>query len=263
MATVFSCGGFSAVCGSSIATAATMSKVAMPSMRRFGYDDRLATGSIAAGGTLGILIPPSVILIIYGLLTESNIGKLFIAGVVPDIRGVILYLIAVRVAGAVNPSLAPTEPMTRDEKLGVFGVLSLFLFIMVSIYGGFFTPTEAAGIGAGFAISIAVLLRSLSVSVFVHSVIDRSITTAMIFMIVMGAEIFTNFINFVGLPDALADFVIDMELSTWMVIFGIIVVYLLLGCVLDSLSMDLLKVPVFYPLMYGDYSDTPIWVHPY
>ena len=267
MATVFSCGGFSAVCGSSIATAATMSKVAMPSMRRFGYDDRLATGSIAAGGTLGILIPPSVILIIYGLLTESNIGKLFIAGVVPDIRGVILCLIAVRVAGAVNPSLAPTEattePITRDEKLGVFGVLSLFLFIMVSIYGGFFTPTEAAGIGAGFAISIAVLLRSLSVSVFVHSVIDRSITTAMIFMIVMGAEIFTNFINFMGLPDALANFVIDMELSTWMVIFGIIVVYLLLGCVLESLSMVLLKVPVFYPLMYGDYSDTPIWVHPY
>ncbi|MCR8548877.1 TRAP transporter large permease [Salipiger sp. P9] len=254
MATVFSCGGFSAVCGSSLATAATMSKVAMPSMRRFGYDDRLATGSIAAGGTLGILIPPSVILIIYGLLTETNIAKLFIAGILPGLLGVLLYLVAVRIAVAINPALAPDEagkePMSRADVIGVICVLGLFLFIMVGIYGGFFTPTEAAGMGAGASILIALALRSMSIADFFQAFVDAARTTAMIFVIIIGAELFTNFINFAGLPDALAVVVSDWELSPGVVIAAIIVIYLLLGCVLESLSMVLLTVPVFYPLMY-------------
>lgn len=255
MASVFSCGGFSAVCGSSLATAATMSKVAMPSMRKFGYDDSLATGSIAAGGTLGILIPPSVILIIYGLLTETNIAKLFIAGVIPGILGVILYLIAVKAAVWLKPELAPdviadTEPMGRADLIGVFCVLGLFLFIMIGIYGGFFTPTEAAGMGAGVSVLIAVALRTMSWNDFLTATFDSVRATAMIFAVVIGAEMFSNFINFAGLPDALASLVLDLEMPVWAVILAIMIIYMILGCVLESLSMVLLTVPVFYPLMY-------------
>ncbi|MFV0359918.1 TRAP transporter large permease, partial [Tropicimonas sp.] len=254
MASVFSCGGFSAVCGSSLATAATMSKVAMPSMRKFGYDDRLATGSIAAGGTLGILIPPSVILIIYGLLTETNIAKLFIAGIIPGILGVILYLLAVKVAVWINPDLAPnvteSEPMTRQDVIGVFSVLGLFAFIMIGIYGGFFTPTEAAGMGAGASVLVAVALRTMTFKDFLEATFDSVRATAMIFAVIIGAELFTNFINFAGLPDALSGLVSDYELPAWAVITMIIVIYMILGCVLESLSMILLTVPVFYPLMY-------------
>ena len=255
MASVFSCGGFSAVCGSSLATAATMSKVAMPSMRKFGYDDRLATGSIAAGGTLGILIPPSVILIIYGLLTETNIAKLFIAGVVPGILGVILYLLAVKIAVWHNPNLAPdieTErpPMGRSDFIGVLCVLGLFTFIMVGIYGGFFTPTEAAGMGAGASVLIAVALRTMSWRAFLTATFDSVRATAMIFAVIIGAELFSNFVNFAGLPDALAMLVLDLEMPVWVVIMMIILIYMILGCVLESLSMVLLTVPVFYPLMY-------------
>ncbi|MBK0326119.1 TRAP transporter large permease [Rhodobacteraceae bacterium F11138] len=254
MASVFSCGGFSAVCGSSLATAATMSKVAMPSMRKFGYDDRLATGSIAAGGTLGILIPPSVILIIYGLLTETNIAKLFIAGIIPGLIGVVFYLLAVKGAVLVNPDLAPDnekpEPMSRSDLVGVFAVLGLFLFIMVGIYGGFFTPTEAAGMGAGAAVLIALALRTMTCRQFLEATFDSVRATAMIFAVIIGAELFTNFVNFAGLPDALAVAVLEYEMPAWMVIGFIIGIYLILGCVLESLSMILLTVPVFYPLMY-------------
>ncbi len=254
MASVFSCGGFSAVCGSSLATAATMSKVAMPSMRKFGYDDRLATGSIAAGGTLGILIPPSVILIIYGLLTETNISKLFIAGIVPGILGILLYLVAVKVTVWFKPELAPdvteNEPMDASDLIGVFCVLGLFTFIMVGIYGGFFTPTEAAGTGAGAAVLIAVGLRTMSFGDFMAATFDSVRATAMIFAVIIGAELFSNFVNFAGLPDGLASLVVDLELPVWAVILMIVVIYMVLGCVLESLSMVLLTVPVFYPLMY-------------
>lgn len=254
LASVFSCGAFSAVCGSSLATAATMSKVAMPSMRKFGYDDRLATGSIAAGGTLGILIPPSVILIIYGLITETDIAKLFVAGVLPGALGIVLYLVAVRVAVMINPALAPEvegkEPMSHTDTIGVFCVLGLFVFIMAGIYGDFFTPTEAAGMGAGASVLIAIGLRSMTWADFRAALFDSIRATAMIFAIIIGAELFTNFINFAGLPDALADFVLDREMPVWMVMAFIMLVYLVLGCVLESLSMVLLTVPVFYPLMY-------------
>lgn len=255
MASVLSCGGFSAVCGSSLATAATMSKVAMPSMRRFGYDDRLATGSIAAGGTLGILIPPSVILIIYGLLTETNIAKLFIAGIIPGILGVLLYLLAVKITVWINPALAPdvateSEPLSRSDLIGVLCVLGLFIFIMAGIYGGFFTPTEAAGMGAGASVLIAIALRSMSWRDFLNATFDSVRATAMIFAVIIGAELFSNFINFAGLPDALSSLVLDLEMPVWAVILVIVLIYMILGSVLESLSMVLLTVPIFYPLMY-------------
>lgn len=253
MASIVACGGFSAVCGSSLATAATMSKVAMPSMRKFGYADSLATGSIAAGGTLGILIPPSVIMIIYGLLTESDIGKLFVAGVIPGLLGVVFYIIAIRVVTRINPSLAPksdnTEPFTRKERVGVFAVIGLFAVIMVGIYGGFFTPTEAAAVGAATAFVIALFMGGVTRTDFYKAGLESARTTAMIFAIVIGAEIFSNFINFAGLPDALADLVYNLDINAFVVIFGIVLIYLVLGCVLESLSMILLTVPVFYPLV--------------
>jgi tripartite ATP-independent transporter DctM subunit len=266
LASVLSCGAFSAVCGSSLATAATMSKVAMPSMRRFGYDDRLATGSIAAGGTLGILIPPSVILIIYGLLTETDIAKLFVAGVVPGAIGVVFYLVAVKIAVAVNPALAPaseeTEPMSRADRIGVLCVLGLFAFIMGGIYGDVFTPTEAAGMGAAASVLIAVALRTMRWRDFAAATADSLRATAMIFAVIIGAELFTNFINFAGLPDGLAALVADAEMPVWAVLACIMLIYLILGCVLESLSMILLTVPVFYPLMYQLPFEDPLLLDP-
>ncbi|MCF6370933.1 TRAP transporter large permease [Rhizobium halophilum] len=253
MATVLSCGGFSAVCGSSLATAAIMSKVTMPSMRRFGYSDSLATGSIAAGGTLGILIPPSVVLIIFGLLTEADIGKLFLAGIIPGILGIIGYLLAVIVAVRLKPDLAPKvaepHPLSRRDAVSVFAVLGLFVFIMSGIYGGFFTPIEAAGMGAAAALLIALVTGGLSRQALWIAFLDSATASAMIFAIIIGAEIFGNFITFAGLPDTLSDIVGTLGLSPWVVLLVIVAIYLILGCFLESLSMILLTIPVFYPLV--------------
>ena len=253
LATILSCGGFSAVSGSSLATAATMSRVAMPPMRKFGYSDSLASGAIAAGGTLGILIPPSVILIIYGLLTESDIGKLFIAGLLPGLLGIILYMAAVVVAVRLKPDLAPpvtqSEPMTKQDRIGVFGTLGLFVFIMGGIYGGFFTPIEAAGMGAIFSLVLALLIRGLNRSGFVDACRQTVSSSGMIFAIIIGAEIFSAFVNFAGLPDGLVDLVYTYDLSAWGVIFIMVAIYLIMGCVFESLSMILLTVPVFYPVV--------------
>lgn len=253
MATVLSCGGFSAVCGSSLATAATMSKVTMPSMRRFGYSDSLATGAIAAGGTLGILIPPSVVLIIFGLLTEADIGKLFLAGIIPGIIGIIGYLLAVMVAVRLKPELAPevgeTHPMTRRDTVSVVAVLGLFVFIMAGIYGGFFTPIEAAGMGAAAALLIAFVVGGLSRDSLWTAFLDSATASAMIFAIIIGAEIFSNFITFAGLPDSLSGLIENLGFSPWVVLLLIVLVYIILGCFLESLSMILLTVPVFYPVI--------------
>lgn len=253
MASVLSCGGFSAVSGSSLATAATMAKVAMPSMRRFGYADSLAAGSIAAGGTLGILIPPSVVLIIFGLLTEADIGKLFLAGIIPGILGIAGYLVAVLVAVRLNPALAPETrapaPLSRRDAISVAAVLALFAFIMIGIYGGFFTPIEAAGMGAAFALLIAAGTGGLTRGKLWTAFLDSATASAMIFVIIIGAEIFGNFITFAGLPDTLAMVIGDMGLSPWVVLLLIVLIYMVLGCFLESLSMILLTVPVFYPLV--------------
>ena len=253
LATVLSCGGFSAVSGSSLATAATMSKVAMPPMRRFGYSDALASGSIAAGGTLGILIPPSIIMIVFGLLTESDIGKLFIAGLLPGLLGIALYLLAVAVAVRVRPDLAPAvaepAPMTRSDTVGVLGTLALFVFIMGGIYGNVFTPIEAGGMGALFALALAIGTGGLGRRGLWTALVQSVEATAMIFAIVIGAEIFSAFINFAGLPSALVDFIVDLDVSAFAVIGVMVLIYLVMGCVFESLSMILLTVPVFYPVV--------------
>lgn len=254
MATVVACGGFSAICGSSLATSATMAKVAMPPMRKFGYSDSLATASIAAGGTLGILIPPSVILVIYGLLTESSIRELFAAGFIPGFLGILLYLAAVRYVVWRDPKQGPPgEKLSWSERWqalrGVWGVLVLFTVVMGGIYVGIFTPTEAAGIGAGGAFVIALARRSLSWAGLFHSLTDTGRTTAMLFAVVIGALIFSDFINRAGLPEDLLAFVSGLEISPMGVILVILAIYIILGMVFESLSMMLLTVPIFYPLV--------------
>lgn len=253
MASIVACGGFSAVCGSSLATAATMSKVAMPSMRKAGYADSLATGSIAAGGTLGILIPPSVILIIYGLLTEADIGKLFVAGIIPGLLGVLFYLAAIYVTVLIKPDLAPTSrdgiALTRKDVWGVLGVLGLFAVIMIGIYGGFFTPTEAAAIGAASSLVIAFLSGGLTFEKIYSAGLNCARTTAMIFAIIIGAEVFSNFISYAGVPDALLTFVQSLNVNAYVVMLVLVLIYIVLGAVLESLSMILLTVPVFFPLV--------------
>ncbi|WP_028292655.1 TRAP transporter large permease [Oceanobacter kriegii] len=254
MATVVACGGFSAICGSSLATSATMAKVAMPPMRKFGYSDSLATASIAAGGTLGILIPPSVILVIYGLLTESSIRELFAAGFLPGMLGILLYLAAVKYVVWRDPKQGPPgDKMSWPERLdalkGVWGVLILFTVVMGGIYLGVFTPTEAAGIGAGGAFVIALARRSLSFENLFHALTDTGRTSAMLFAVLIGALIFSDFINRAGLPDELLAFVTGLEISPMGVILVILAIYILLGMVFESLSMMLLTVPIFYPLV--------------
>ncbi len=271
MATVAACGGFSAICGSSLATAATMSKVAMPEMRRYGYADSLSTASIAAGGTLGILIPPSVILVIYGLLTETSIGKLFMAGIIPGIIGIGFYLGAVRWTVWRNPGAGPAGERTawpaRLRALrGVWAVLLLFFLVIGGLYGVFdiaplnltFSPTEAAGMGAMGAFLIALLRGGLTVSDTIDTLRETAFTSAALFAVLIGAQIFSNFINLAGLPDALIAMVTAYDVSPFTVIVMILAIYIVLGCVFESLSMLLLTVPIFFPLVSSLGYD-PVW----
>lgn len=254
MATVVACGGFSAVCGSSIATAATMARVTVPSMRRYNYADSLATGAIASGGTLGILIPPSVVLVLYGVMTESDIGKLFVAGLLPGLLGVLLYLVAVKITVWRNPAAGPpAERSSRAQRLAAlkstWAVLGLFILIIGGIYGGFFTPTEAAGIGATGGFLIALLRGKLNFKIVLEIFVETVQTTAMLFFVLIGAIIFSNFINYADLPTILIDWIRSLDVAPLWVMFVILLIYVFLGCILESLSMILLTVPVFYPLV--------------
>ncbi len=254
MATVVACGGFSAICGSSLATAATMAKVSMPSMRSYGYSDSLAAASIAAGGTLGILIPPSVILVIYGIMTEQSIRELFAAGFIPGMLGILLYLVAVSWTVWRDPDAGPRgERMSTKQRFqslkGVWGILLLFTVVMGGIYGGVFTPTEAAGIGAAGAFLMALIRRALTIKTTFAVLIETAQTTSSLFLVVIGALIFSNFINRAGLPDQLLNLITGYEVSPLTVIFMILGIYIVLGCVFESLSMLLLTVPIFYPLV--------------
>lgn len=254
MSTVVACGGFSAICGSSLATSATMAKVALPPMRRFGYADSLATASIAAGGTLGILIPPSVILVIYGLLTETSIRELFAAGFIPGLIGVLLYMLAVRWVVMRKPEAGPAgERSSWSERFaalrGIWGVLLLFTIVMGGIYLGVFTPTEAAGIGAGGAFLIALFRGKLTLARTFEVLSDTARTSTMLFSVIIGALIFSDFINRAGLPAWLLEFVQSIDVAPMIVILVILGIYILLGMVFESLSMLLLTVPVFYPLV--------------
>ncbi len=254
MATVAACGGFAAVSGSSAATAATMAKVAMPSMRRFKYDDRLAAGSVAAGGTIGILIPPSIALIIYGILVEEDIGKLFIAGIAPGILTIVLYITAIRIVTWVKADWGPPGDRTpwlgRFKALGkVWGIVLLFLFILGGIYAGVFTPSEAGGIGAAGALAFAIARRKMSWIEFYRSLVEAGKTTVFVFTVAYGAIIFSNFINMAGMPDDILDFVNTLNVPPMGVMLVIMVIYVLLGAVFEGIGMILLTVPIFFPVV--------------
>ncbi len=263
MATVLACGGFSAICGSSLATAATMARVAMPSMQRYGYADSLAAGSIAAGGTLGILIPPSVILVLYGILSGQDIGLLFAAGLLPGLLGIMGYMAAVAAVTRLRPELGP-----RAERAGmaerwratrqVWGVLLLFVVVMGGIYGGIFTPTEAAGVGAFGGFLFALARRRIDPRGLIDVLVQSVETTAMLFFILIGALLFSGFLNMAGLPDMLAELVAGIDAPRLAVIACLLAIYLVLGCVLESLAMVLLTVPVFTPIV-ADLGFDLIW----
>ncbi|MDP7601035.1 MAG: TRAP transporter large permease, partial [Rhodospirillales bacterium] len=254
---------FSAVCGSSVATAATMSKVAMPPMRRYKYADTLATGAIAAGGTLGILIPPSVIMVIYGIMTSTDIGALFIAGIVPGVLGIIGYNIAISIVTRMNPEIGPPGKRTswkeRFQALSqVWGVLLLFLIVIGGIYFGLFTPTEAAGIGACGGFLFCLFRGALTWKTLFELLADSAQTTAMLFFILIGALIFSNLMNETGMPETMGAWVTSLDTHPLLVIFAIMLIYVGLGAVLDSIAMILLTVPLFFPIVLGLNLD-PVW----
>jgi C4-dicarboxylate transporter, DctM subunit len=305
MATIVGCGGFGAICGSSIATAATFSKVAYPSMKKFGYSDALATGAIAAGGTLGILIPPSTIMVIYGIMTGTSIGKLFAAGILPGILAVLLLCLAVQYVTWRDPKAGPRgERLSWRERFatlegvgwfaavgvlvvassslgwlpsddaavlgtiavfllslvykGITSVIALFGLVMGGIYGGVFTAVEGAGVGAFGAMMIALARRSLSWRSLYGALVESARTTSMLFLILIGALMFAEFVNITSMPSDLKAFVAGMGLSPVMVVAAIMVIYVLLGTAMEELSMILLTVPVFFPLVVAMGLD-PIW----
>ena len=254
MATVCASAGFGGICGSSIATAPTMAKGAYPSMKRFGYSDRLAVGAIAAGGTLGIMIPPSTILVIYGIFTETNIGKLFAAGVVPGLLGATLLCLAVVYSTWRDPRSGPPGQRSgwRDRWLAakdVWAVAALFAFVMGGIYGGLFTATEGAGMGAFGAMTFALWRRALTWQTLYAALLESARTTAMLFMILIGALVFAEFVNITTMPADLKDFVTRLEVHPTLVMLAICAIYVVLGTAMEELSMVLLTLPVFFPVV--------------
>ena len=254
MSTVVACAGFGSICGSSIATAATMSRVAYPPMKKLGYSDKLASASIAAGGTLGILIPPSTIMVIYGIITETNIGRLFAAGVLPGVLAVALLCLAVRWSVWRDPKAGPAgERSSWGERLvalkGIWGVIVLFAISIGGIYAGFFTATEGAGVGAAGAFVFALARRALTWHTLRDILVESASTTGMLFMILIGALVFANYINFTTLPMDLMGFVEQFSLHPMLVVMSICAIYVILGTAMEELSMILLTVPIFFPLI--------------
>ncbi|WP_424939941.1 TRAP transporter large permease [Aliiroseovarius sp. S253] len=264
MAAVGACAGFGAVCGSSLATASTMGQVALPEMRKRGYSDALSTGVLAAGGTLGILIPPSVILVIYAILTEQNIVKMFIAALVPGILAALGYMLTVAVMVRINPDSATTAervPYTERFKtlLSIWPVVVIFGLVMGGIAGDWnwskvgvqalFTPTEGAAVGAVATGLYGVMTGGLTWKGFLDSILATAQSTAMIFFIVLGAQIFNSFLAFTQAPQMLAEWVSTQGYAPLLVLTMMLIAYLIFGCVMDSLSMILLTIPIFYPII--------------
>jgi tripartite ATP-independent transporter DctM subunit len=263
MATVAACGGFGAICGSSVATAATMGKVAIPSMRRLGYGDALSAAAVAAGGTLGILIPPSIIMVVYGVATQTHIGKLFAAGIVPGLVAIVGYLLAVQYSVWRDPAAAPVadqaETMDGVALLrSLWPVLVIFAVVMGGIYGGLFTSIEASGIGAAAALAFALTRHGLGWREIYAILVDTAQTSAMMFAIILGAALFGEFVNITGVHESLLRLVQGSGLPPFGIVLMMVAVYLLLGCVLESLSMILLTVPIFFPIIQALGYD-PVW----
>jgi len=263
MATIGACAIFGAVCGSAIATAATMGRVAMPEMRRNRYDDRLASACVAAGGTLGVMIPPSILFVIYGLMTEQSIGKLFAAGILPGLAGMLLYMAAVRWVTRRNPELGPAAPRAAPGERaravkGVWKVLLLFAVVLGGMYNGFFSPTEAAAVGAFGAVAISLAGGTMDRAGFAAAIRETALTTGMIFAILVGAGIFNYFIDSTGLTDRLIAAVKDTGWSRWSIMLLLMLMYIVLGALMDELAMMLLTVGPVFKLVVALGFD-PVW----
>jgi C4-dicarboxylate transporter DctM subunit len=254
MAAIGSCAGFGAICGSSLATAATMSRVALPEMKRYGYSGGFSTATLAAGGTLGILIPPSVVLVIYAILTEQNIAKLFLAAFIPGLLAALGYMLAISVYVRIYPDRAGTRPrMPYAERFkalaSTWPVLVVFIVVVGGIYLGWFTPTEAAAIGALGTAVIAWFNGGLTRKTLTESFSATAKSTAMIFFIVLGAGFYNGFLALTQVPQTISEWVVGQGYSPWTVLILILCFYLLLGCLMDSLSMILLTIPIFFPVI--------------
>jgi len=263
MGTILACAGFGAICGSSVATCATMARVAIPSMRKLGYHDRLTTATLASGATLGILIPPSIIMVVYGVNTQTHIGKLFAAGLVPGIIAVLLYMAAVKWTVWRDPTTAPVAAgSNRAEKFevlkGLWPVIVLFTLVMGGIYGGFFTATEAAGIGAAGALVFALLHKGLGARRIYAILVDSALVSAMMIAIVFGAAVFVEFINVTGIHRVLESLVAGSGLPPFGIILLMIAIFFVAGALMEELSMILILVPIFYPIVIKLGYD-PVW----
>jgi C4-dicarboxylate transporter, DctM subunit len=263
IATIAACGGFAAICGSSVATAATFSRVAYPEMRRFGYPQSFATGIIAAGGTLGIMIPPSTVLAVYGLITEQDIGKLFVAAIVPGLIAVLMYMATITIIGRARPEFLPAgKRVPWSERLratrDVWATLGLFLFVIGGIYGGLFTATEAAGMGAGGAFLIGIARGRLSRKDIRRSLLEATRTTAAVFTVLIGAILFGYFLTITQTPQNVTEFLTGLGLGRYGVLALIMVMYLVLGCLMDALAMIILTVPIIFPVI-KELGFDPIW----
>jgi len=270
MASIGACAGFGAICGSSLATAATMGQVALPELKRFGYSGSLATGALAAGGTLGIMIPPSVPLVIYAILTQESIGKLFMAAVLPGIIAMLGYMLVIKIIVTLKPEAGPAGPRASWTKrmkalLQVAPVLAVFVVVIVGIYGGWANPTEAAAIGAAACGVLAVVSGGMRLRGLIDSALGTAQATAMIFLVLMGADMLNTALALSQMPVELAAWVQASQLSPMVVMIAILLIYIFLGCVMDSLAMILLTIPIFYPVVMGlDFfgmtdSDKSIW----
>ncbi|MFT7570893.1 MAG: C4-dicarboxylate transporter DctM subunit [Paracoccaceae bacterium] len=254
MATVAACGGFASISGSSVATAATMAKVSIPPMRRYNYNEGFAAGTVAAGGTMGILIPPSAALIVYGILTEQSIGDLFIGGIIPGIITIALYIAVIWIVARFWPHLAPRAPASpwnvRWRTLTkIWAVLVLFLVIIGGITFGVFTPTEGGGIGAVGALLFAIARKRMNLRIFFHGLVEAAETSAMIFAIAFGALILNNFVNIAEMPNDIVGFINSLNIEPIYVILVILLIYIILGTIIEGLAMIFLTVPIFVPLV--------------
>jgi C4-dicarboxylate transporter, DctM subunit len=255
MAAVLASAAFGSICGSSVATAATITGVALPEMKRHGYSGRLSTGTLAAGGTLGILIPPSVPLVIYAILTEQNIAKLFAAAMVPGIIAMLGYMIAIAIYVRIVPGHAPetdtSEPFNWDAFKGIIPIAIIFVIVFGGIYGGFFTPTEGAGVGAFSTFVAALIKREITWEKFKNCFYATAESSAMIFLIFLGADLMNASLALTQVPGQMAELVKGWGLSPLMVVTCIMLFYVVLGAVMDELSMILLTIPIFFPMIMG------------
>jgi len=263
MATVGACAAFGAICGSGPATAATMAMVALPEMKRYRYDMELACGTVASGGTLGMMIPPSVVFIVYGIMTEQSIGKLFISGILPGLLTAALFVGVIYIQCKRRPQLGPAAPSSTwshkfGSLLGVTETLILFALVIGGMFGGLFTPTEAAAVGAGGSLVIAFFRKKFSLKMLRRSLMETMRTSLMVMIIVAGAVVFGHFLAITRIPFELATWLGSLPLPAWMIISFMVLFYVVAGCFVDALALILLTIPIFYPVML-DLDCNPIW----